>query len=132
MASTLSVGTTQTNLVDVPVEPDTFSWGLQDISASDAGRTEDADNRMHKNRTSQKRKVQLGWNNPTFAQASAIVQMFNPEYVFVRYLDLLSGGWRIAEFYTGDKSAPFRQIALNDPSGNKTVVSTLTFDIVEV
>lgn len=132
MASTLSVGTARDGLVEVPVEPDTISWGLQSISASDAGRTEDADNRMHVNRTSQKRKLQLGWANPTFAQASRLVQMFNPEYVFVRYLDLLSGGWRVAEFYTGDMSAPFRQVALDDPDGGRTVVASLQFNIVEV
>ena len=131
MASSISVGTTSSNLVDVPVEPDSISWGLQDVSASDAGRVQDSNNTMYKMRTSQKRKLQLSWTNITFENASSIVKMFNPEYVYVRYKDLLTGGWRTAQFYTGDKTAPFRMISLNDTHGRKTVMSSLSFDIVE-
>ena len=40
--------------------PSKFEWGLQDVSASESGRTDDA--LMHKNRVAQKRKIRLGWN----------------------------------------------------------------------
>ena len=132
MASSLSVGTEPTNLVDVPVQPTAINYGLQDISAADAGRVQDADNTMYKDRVSQKRKLQLTWTNPTLAQASAIMQMFNPEYIFVRYVDILSGGYQTREFYVGDRSAPFKHIEAVDASGNRTIVSTLSFDIIEM
>ena len=131
MTASISVGTTSQNLVDVPIDPNTLVWGLQDISAADAGRVQDANTTMYKDRVGQKRKIQLGWNNPTFAEASQIVQMFNPEYVYVRYMDLLTGGWRTAEFYTGDKNSPYRMVDGFDQTGNRTVMSTLTFDIIE-
>ena len=38
--------------------PSVFSWGLNDVSAADAGRTDDA--LMHKNRIAQKRKISVG------------------------------------------------------------------------
>lgn len=132
MASSISVGTTASSLSDMPIEPDAITWGLMDISSPDAGRTQDKNVTMHKMRTAQKRKLSVSWTNPTFAQASQIVQAFNPEYVYVRYKDLLVGGWRTAKFYTGDKNSPFRQISLSDPDGGKTVMSTLSFDLIEV
>lgn len=128
----MSVGKSASKLVDVPVEPTAITWGLQDISSSDAGRTNDKNVTMHKMRVGQKRKLQVSWNNLTFAKASALVQMFQPEYVYVRYKDLLAGGWYTAKFYTGDKSSPFREISLNDSKGTKTTMSTLSFDLIEV
>lgn len=37
--------------------PSSFTWGLQDISASESGRTDDTI--MHKNRVGQKRKLEI-------------------------------------------------------------------------
>ena len=42
--------------VDVKT-PSSFTWGLQDISASESGRTDDTI--MHKNRVGQKRTISL-------------------------------------------------------------------------
>ena len=47
----LSVGTNPSNLVDISLDPAQLTWGLQDISASDAGRVQDAGNTMYKMRT---------------------------------------------------------------------------------
>lgn len=69
--------------------PSSFSWGLQDVSDSASGRTQDTI--MHKNRVGQKRKIALGWNNPTKEEAAAILQAFNPEYINVTYPDAMSG-----------------------------------------
>lgn len=131
MASTLAAGTTVSNLVEVPIEPDVLDWGLQDISSSDAGRVLDGNNTMYKNRTSQKRKLRLSWNNPSLKDASAILAMFNPEYVYVRYPDVLDGALSVRQFYMGDRSAPFRQVTLPLGDGGSTVITTLSFDIIE-
>lgn len=133
MASSMQVGTALNNLRDVPVEPDGVSWALNDISAPDAGRVQDANCTMYKRRLAQKRKLSLSWANPTLAQASAILKQFAPEYVYVRFLDPQEGAFVTKRFYSGDKSSPFRQIDLTDPANpaRRTTMSTLSFDIVE-
>ncbi|MCI8469366.1 MAG: hypothetical protein HFJ75_07790 [Eggerthellaceae bacterium] len=129
MASSLEVGTKLSDLREVPVEPDTINWGLNDISSSDAGRTQDANCTMYKHRIAQKRKLSLSWLNPTLEQTSTILKMFNPEYIFVRFVDPYEGHSVTREFYTGDKASPFKSITLNDPA--RTVLTSLSFDIVE-
>ena len=124
----LSVGTNPSNLVDISLDPAQLTWGLQDISASDAGRVQDAGNMMYKMRTSQKRKLQLTWSHPTGAQAAEILQAFNPEYVHVKYWDPMDDAWNIREFYVGDRSAPFKWYSV---PGKGTRYSTLSFDIIE-
>jgi hypothetical protein len=126
----IAVGTSPSNLVELPLDPSSFTWGLQDISSEDAGRTQDAGNTMYKNRTSQKRSVKLSWQNLTFDIAHQIVAAFNPEYIYVRYPDLLSGGQDVRHFYVGDRSAPFLWYQL--PGAQGTRMSTLSFDIIEV
>lgn len=104
--------------------PSVFSWGLNDVSAADAGRTDDA--LMHKNRIAQKRKISLSWNNPTKEETASILQAFNPEYVKVTYPDAMSGKNETREFYRSDPSAPMKVWNV----GNKRYAQ-LSFDIIE-
>lgn len=125
--ATLEVGTSQGDLFPIPIEPDVYDWGINDISASDSGRVQDSACTMYKNRVARKRKLSLGWVNPSLEDASAVLKMFAPEYVYVRYLDVEEGKFMTKLFYTGDKTAPFRTIRL--PNGS--TVSKLAFDIIE-
>lgn len=104
--------------------PSAYTWGLQDVSHSDSGRTDDIT--MHKNRAGQKRKISLQWNGPDWKTASKILKMFNPEYISVRYPDMMSGTYETRKFYVGDRSAPVKIWTV----GNKTI-SSVSFDIVE-
>lgn len=104
--------------------PSSFNWSLQDISASDSGRTDDT--LMHKNRIGQKRKISLAWNNPTPEDVSIILQAVNPEYFMVEYPDAMSGQIENREFYVGDRTAPMKIWTVN----NKRY-SQLSFDIIE-
>ncbi len=133
MASSLQVGATLGDLRDVPVEPDGIGWTLNDISAPDAGRVQDANCTMYKRRVGRKRKLSLSWANPTLAQASAILGMFSPEYVYVRFLDVEEAQMITRRFYSGDKSSPFKQISLHNPANaaQRTVMSSLSFDLIE-
>ena len=124
----LYVGTSASNLSPISLDPSQFTWGLQDISASDAGRVQDAGNTMYKMRTSQKRKIQLTWTLPTAAQASEILSAFNPEYFYVKYFDAMENSWNIRQFYVGDRSAPFKYFNLPKKG---TRFSTISFDIIE-
>lgn len=121
----LQVGPNPNNMVDVPA-PTSYSYGLQDISAAEAGRVQDEGNTMHKMRTSQKRKMALSWSDLDGGAVSHILQAFNEEYVYVRYLDALTNSYEVREFYTGDKSAPLRCVTV----GGATY-TTLSFDIIE-
>lgn len=89
------------NGVDCPT-PSSFGWGLQDVSASDSGRTEDA--LMHKNRIAQKEKIELSWNAPDNAKASQILQLFQPEYFNLTYRSPLTNSVVTKTFYRGDAS----------------------------
>lgn len=104
--------------------PSSFIWGLQDISSSDAGRTDDG--MMHKNRIAQKRKIDLVWAMPTPEESHKILVAFQPEYVNVTYYDPLEGAIVTKLFYTGDKSAPVKIWTVN----NKRYES-VSFNIIE-
>ena len=125
----LWVGEDSSSLKPLPLDPSTLEWGLQDVSADDAGRDMSPDATMHKQRIAQKRKIKLAWQNPTASNVSAILQAFNPEYVWVRYPDAMAGTLQTRRFYVGDRTAPFRWYNLPDLG---TRFSELGFDIIEV
>lgn len=86
--------------------PSKMTIGFQDVSNSDAGRTQDA--LMHKNLVARKRKIDLVWAAPTPAEAHAILTAFYPEYFNVTYYDPLDGDTVTRTFYSGDKTAPVK------------------------
>lgn len=102
--------------------PSKYQYDLQDISDSDAGRTEDT--KMHKKRIGQCVKIELAWNYVTTAQLSTILQAFNPEYISVRYLDGLNGAYRTSEFYVGDRTAPMY-------NADRGLWENVSFNIIE-
>lgn len=104
--------------------PSKFEYGLQDVSASDAGRT--LDGNMDKNRIAQKRKLQCEWaaKNPTVT--SFILKAVNPEYIEVIYPDFMEGEYQQRTFYIGDRSAEV--VCWWD--GNQ-LIETIKFDFVE-
>lgn len=105
--------------------PAVFTWGLQDISASESGRTDDTI--MHKNRVGQKRKISLQWNIKDKATASKILKAFNPENISVKYPDAMSGTDETRTFYVGDRSAPVKYWWVG-----KQLYESISFDIIEV
>lgn len=110
---------------DVPVKtPSSMAIGFQDVSNSDAGRTQDA--LMHKNLVARKRKIDLSWSAPTPEEAHAILTAFYPEYVNVTYYDPLDGRNTTRTFYSGDKTAPVKRWTVN----NK-LYESISFNIIE-
>ncbi len=104
--------------------PSEFTYGLQDISASDSGRTQDG--LMHKNRITQKVKLNLGFWGLRPEETARLLQAFNPEYVEVEYPDAMSGHNEIRTFYTGDKTAPVEMWVVNNKAYSK-----ISFNIIE-
>jgi hypothetical protein len=56
---------------------------------------------MHKNRKAQKRKLALKWNAKTPDVTSEILKAFNPEYVKVRYWDMMANKYQTRTFTQG-------------------------------
>lgn len=84
--------------------PSVYKWKLEDLSASDAGRTEDTV--MDKKRIGQLVGIELQWNKVGISDAATILQQFNPEYIEVCYLDAKVGDYVTRTFYVGDRSVP--------------------------
>ena len=110
------------NGVDCPT-PSKFGWSLQDVSAADSGRTQDAV--MHKNRVAQKEKIELAWNAPDNIKASQILQMFQPEYFELTYRSPLTNSIVTKTFYCGDRSAPTYWWV------NNGLFETISFNVIE-
>lgn len=102
--------------------PSSYLWKLEDISASDAGRTEDTV--MDKKRIGQLVGIELSWQNISTSEASAILKAFNPEYIKVCYLDAMQGKYVTSEFYVGNRSAPMYNAA-------KGLWQNVSFNLVE-
>lgn len=122
----LKVGTTSSNLVAISRDPSEMSWGLQDVSSSEAGRTQDG--KMQKMLITQKRKLNLTWNLPTAAETAEILSAFNHEYFYVQYHDALTNSLQTRQFYVGDRTAPVKWFNL---PGKGTRYTTLSFNIIE-
>lgn len=106
-------------------DPSAFTWGLNDVSTSSSGRTQDAV--MHKTRVDQKRKLSLTWWNPTPKEAAAILSAFNPVTFQVTYPDALTNAYETKTFYRGDPTAPMRSWAFG-----KQRYTSISFEIIEV
>lgn len=107
--------------VSIPC-PSSYLWKLEDVSAPDAGRTEDTV--MHKKRIGQLVGLELSWQNISTAKASKILQAFNPEYISVRYLDPMANGYVTSTFYVGNRSVPMYNATLD-------VWSNVSFNIIK-
>ncbi len=93
-----------------PANDDGYVWGLKDISAKYAGRSEALV--MNKARKGQARTLKLAWRAIHLPVCSQILQAFNAEYVQVEFLDPMEGGWITKTFYVGDRNAPSYNSAL--------------------
>lgn len=107
--------------------PSGYSWNLEDISSADAGRTQDG--KMHKERLTvggepvQGISLNLEWQNLSFADGAGILSLFQPEYLFVTYIDALTGATKTKEFYVGNRSAPMYNCAMQ-------LWSAITFNLI--
>lgn len=108
----------------VLAQPYQCTWSLQDISAGESGRTDDTI--MHKNRVGQKRKLQLAWRTKNTTETSAILKAFNPEYISVRYFDMMNNAYETREFYTGDRTANIKMWTVG-----RHLIETISLDIIE-
>ena len=106
-------------------QPSEYEWSLQDVSASSAGRTEDA--LMHKETVAKKRKLKVAWKSKsTSVTASILNAVTSNEYFTVKYWDMLANAYQTGTFYVGDRSAGVKLWWV----GNH-LIDTLSFDLIE-
>ena len=124
---TKNTGMVTLNGVSV-IDPSEMTWGLQDVSASDAGRDEAI--RMHKMRVGQLRTYQLSWNMIDPENAAKILQAVNEKEEFYCTLhDAMTNSMRTGLYYVGDRTAPFKMWT---DRANGKIYSKISFTIIEV
>lgn len=103
--------------------PSKYEWKESDVSAKDAGRTEDAV--MHKMMIARKIHLELSWDYLTIAECSTVLTAFTrSEYFPVKYLDAKAGGYMTKTFYVGDRSTPLYNAV-------KGLWENVSFNIIE-
>lgn len=107
---------------EIARSPSKYVYLLEDISASDAGRTEDTV--MQKKRIGQVVALELAWNNIPTETVSQLLNAFQPEYLEVCYLDALRGEYVTSIFYVGNRNAPMY-------NATKGLWSNLSFKLIE-
>lgn len=106
-------------------QPASYEWSLQDVSASSAGRTEDA--LMHKETVAKKRKLKVTWKAKNTTVTAQILQAVSySEYFSVRYFDMLENQYSTRTFYVGDRSSGVKKWWVGDH-----LIDTISFDLIE-
>ena len=90
------------NGVFIP-DPAELQWGIQSVSASNAGRDMNGD--MHVELVTRKIKLELKWKGIDFNATAEILKAVNPETFIVEYWDALENKMVPKRFYVGDRSA---------------------------
>lgn len=127
---TLNTGMVTLNGVSV-IDPSALTWGLQDVSASDAGRDESENATMHKMLITQKRTYSLAWNMIDPVNASIILKAINQYENFeCRLWDAMEGEYQTRTYYVGDRTAPMQQWMPNREDGK--LFQKLSFTLIEV
>ena len=103
--------------------PSVYTYELEDVSSSGAGRT--IDGKMFKCKLRQVVCLSVEWSNITDADVKTLLLLFNSEYVSVKYWDALQGAIATKTFYVGNRTAPMYNSAMG-------LWSNLGFRIIEV
>jgi len=90
------------NGVFIP-DPSKLQWGIQSVSASNAGRS--MDGKMHVELVTRKRKLELEWAGIDFAATAEILTAVKPETFDVTFWDAEENKNLTKTFYVGDRSA---------------------------
>lgn len=104
--------------------PSSFSIEIEDVSAANAGRTEDAV--MHKETVTTLVKLSFSWSGLSFGEARDVLERFpkDREYFRVEYFDISLGGFVTKTFYIGNRTADMY-------SGILKIWNNLSFSLIE-
>lgn len=113
------------NINGLQCDPSVLEFGIQDVSASDAGR--DQSGRMHKMKITQKIKIKLEWWQPSRELTSQILTKVNEkEYFPVSFWNPQTDAIETRTMYVGDRSAPVQMW-----NTGHAWYSKVSFDLIE-
>lgn len=84
--------------------PSAYTFILSDVSAADAGRTEDT--KMHKNKLGEMVKIELSFQNINNETLYRVLNAFNEEYFTVEFYHPKYMTFKTSTFYVGDRTSP--------------------------
>lgn len=84
--------------------PSAYTFILSDVSAADAGRTEDTI--MHKNKLGELVKIELSFQNIDNEKLYKVLNAFNDEYFTVEFYHPKYMTFKTSVFYVGDRTSP--------------------------
>lgn len=84
--------------------PSAYTFILSDVSAADAGRTEDT--KMHKNKLGEMVKVELSFQNVDNETVYKVLNAFSEEYFTVEFYHPKYMTFKTSTFYVGDRTSP--------------------------
>lgn len=90
--------------------PSSYQCDIEDVSGANAKRTEDTV--MHKMKIGQALAISVTYKMLSVKDCAKLLQAFNPEYIFVEFLDPKMGDYRILEFYVGNRTVPLYNAGL--------------------
>lgn len=102
--------------------PSTFDVGIMDISKAERN----ASGYLIIERIATKRKLSVNYAYLSSTQLSTVLQAISGTSFSVNYLDPQVGGFRTAEFYTGDRS-----VGMISFVGGAPVYKDVKFDLIE-
>ena len=115
--------------------PTEFTWGFQDISSKDTGRS--LSGLMNKQIVSTKRTISCAWKMVSDADAAAILGAIKLHtYGTLTFPDPFEGADITKEFYSGDASAKMitvheQKLPISGTVSKETFVWDITLDLIE-
>ena len=91
----------QINGTELPVAPDAYTVGIQDISNAERN----AQGEMILDRIATKRKLSLSWHILSGSDMSTILNLVSDVFFTVNYIDPQDNAARSGTFYSGDRTA---------------------------
>ena len=133
MRTCIYVGDSEDTLTAVRA-PTEMSESIQDLDSSSTTRS--ANGTMVRSVVRQGataiRKLELKWSLVPLDEVKAILGYVAGTFFYVKYPDLVTGEFRTAQFYAGDRKATFRRVeADSNGEHSKVVVNELTFNLIE-
>lgn len=107
MAFSIKIGTTTSNLVQMP-QPTKYKIEYEDESEDGAGRVESG--YMYKKRKGTVRKVSVSWQHLSAEDCQTVFKAAQPEYIYAQIVDPFQKGTVTKEFYVGNRSAEYSSV----------------------
>jgi hypothetical protein len=73
------------------------------------------------------RKLELSWELLPEEAAREILNLISGTFFWVKYPDVQTGGYRTAQFYTGDRACEFKRIEAD----GKVMIANMSFNVIE-